>query len=76
MPESAYNITVVIEKRPPLKNMTVVTVDEDLGLGWDPEWSNERIDEIRHKYKHFDWLYVPNFISYKSKFRMGHQGLG
>ena len=56
--ERACNITVVIEKRPPLTDMTVVMVDEDLGLGWDPEWSNERIDEIRHKYEEFDWPYV------------------
>ena len=73
VPERACNITVVIEKRPPLTNMTVVMVDEDLGLGWDPEWSHERIDEIRHKYEQFDWPYAPAFLSYKGKFRVGHQ---
>ena len=72
-PERACNITVVIEKKPPLTDMIVVMVDEDLGLGWDPEWSKGRIEEIRRKYEEFDWPYVSAFISYKSKFRIGHQ---
>jgi hypothetical protein len=73
VPERACNITVVVEKKPSLTDLTVVVVDEDLGLGWNPEWSKERIDEIRHKYEQFDWPYAPAFLSYKSKFRIHHQ---
>ena len=73
VPERACNITVVIEKKPPLTNMIVVMVDEDLGLGWDPEWSDERIEEIRRKYEKFDWPYGSDFINYKSKLRPDRQ---
>jgi hypothetical protein len=73
VPERACNITVVIEKRPSLTELTVVMVDEDLGLGWDPEWSGKRIDEIKHHYEQFDWPYAPAFLSYKGKSRIGHQ---
>jgi hypothetical protein len=71
VPERACNITVVIEKKPSLTDLTVVMVDEDLGLGWNPNWSKERIDEISHKYEQFDWPYAPAFLSYKGKFRIG-----
>ena len=37
MPERACNITVIIEKKPPLTDLKVILVDDDLGLGWDPE---------------------------------------
>ena len=37
--------------------MTVVMVDEDLGLGWDEDWPKEHIDKIREKYEKFDWPY-------------------
>jgi hypothetical protein len=67
MPERACNITVIIEKKPPLTDLKVIVVDDDLGLGWDPEWSKERIDEIRKKYEQFDWPYVPAWQEYKAK---------
>jgi hypothetical protein len=31
----------------------VVIVDEDLGLGWDPAWPQERKDKIYDGYKEF-----------------------
>ena len=44
MPERACNITVIIEKKPPLTDLKVIVVNDDLGLGWDPEWPPEQID--------------------------------
>jgi hypothetical protein len=57
VPQRACNITVILEKKPAYKDLTVVIVDEDLGLGWDTEWPNERIEEIRRRYEQFDWPY-------------------
>jgi hypothetical protein len=67
MPERACNVTVIIEKKPPLTDLRVILVNDDLGLGWDPEWSKERIEEIRKKYEQFDWPYVPAWQEYKAK---------
>ena len=69
MLERACNITVIIEKRPPLTDMKIILVDDDLGLGWDPEWPKERIDEIRKRYEQFDWPYVRAWQEYKAKSR-------
>ena len=42
MPERACNVTVIMEKKPPLTDFKVIVVDDDLGLGWDPEWPSEQ----------------------------------
>lgn len=49
-PERQCNITVVLERRPRLARICVVIVGEDLGLGWDPAWPEERINRIRDAY--------------------------
>jgi hypothetical protein len=67
VPQRACNITVIIEKKPPLTDMIVVMVDEDLGLGWDEGWSKERIDKIREKYEKFDGPYGSAYENYKAK---------
>jgi hypothetical protein len=71
-PQRACNITVVIEKRPTFTEMIVVMVDEDLGLGWDPDWPEEHIERIRRKYEEFDWPYVSAYEAYKARSRMHH----
>lgn len=40
------NVTTIIEKAVGYTNMTVLLVNEDLGLGWDVAWSKERIERI------------------------------
>jgi len=67
VPQRACNITVIIEKKPPLTDMIVVMVDEDLGLGWNMGWPKERIDMIREKYEKFDWPYGSAYENYKAK---------
>jgi len=69
MPQRACNITMIIEKKPPLTDMKIIVVDDDLGLGWDPAWPTERVDGIREKYEKFDWPYVPAWTEFKGKFR-------
>jgi hypothetical protein len=67
MPERGCNITVIIEKKPPLTDVKVIVVDDDLGLGWDPEWPADRIEAIRTKYEQHDWPYVPAWMAYKER---------
>ena len=49
------NIVVILESKPavPDTKFTVILVDDDLGLGWDPAWPKERIDKIYAEYKEF-----------------------
>ncbi len=49
--ERACCITTIIEGRPFYTHITVILVDEDLGLGWDPAWPEERIRAIRAGYE-------------------------
>ena len=65
VPERACNITMILDKKPGLKELKVVMIKEDLGLGWDKEWPVGRIDDIRHKYEQFDWPYSTDFQNYK-----------
>ena len=45
------NITTIISKRPPSVDFSVIISKEDLGLGWDPAWPQERIDKIKTGYR-------------------------
>ncbi len=71
IPERACNVTVIIQKKPPLTDLKVIVVDDDLGLGWDPIWPAERINLIKTKYEEFDWPYVSAWLEFKAK--MGKQ---
>ncbi len=46
-------IRVVLESKTVIEEtqMAVIIVDEDLGLGWDPAWPQERKDKILAEYK-------------------------
>lgn len=50
-PHRACAITSIIESGPPHTRIHVIIVNEDLGLGWDRAWSEERINRIikRHE---------------------------
>jgi len=45
------NITTIISKKPPSVDFAIILVGEDLGLGWDPAWPQERIDKIKSAYR-------------------------
>lgn len=65
VPERACNITMILDKKPGVKEMKVVMIKDDLGLGWDEEWPAKRIDDIKRKYEQFDWPYSAEFQNYK-----------
>lgn len=50
------NVFTIIEGKPLRTDITVVIVDEDLGLSWDESWPRERINRIIENYKKFVWI--------------------
>ena len=50
-PARICNITTIISKKPPGIDFTVVLVNDDLGLGWDPDWPEERKEKIAASYR-------------------------
>jgi len=49
------NVFTIIEGRPLRTDITVIIVNEDLGLSWDESWPRERIAKIIENYKRFVW---------------------
>jgi hypothetical protein len=45
------NVTTIIAKKPPTVEFAIVLTGEDLGLGWDPAWPEERIERIKSAYR-------------------------
>lgn len=54
------NIFTIIEGKPFFTDLNVILVNEDLGLGWDPSWSKDRIMQIVENYKKFVWIPMGN----------------
>ncbi len=52
-PTKVCAITTIIERKPPHTDIHVVIVDEDLGLGWDRSWPEERIKRIVARHEEF-----------------------
>jgi hypothetical protein len=50
-PQRICNITTIISKKPPSVQFAIVLVGEDLGLGWDPDWPEERKEKIAAAYR-------------------------
>jgi hypothetical protein len=50
-PQRICNITTIISKRPPSVDFSIILTGEDLGLGWDPAWPEERIEKIKSAYR-------------------------
>lgn len=55
------NVFTIIENKPFYTDLNVVVVNEDLGLGWDKDWPEDRIKHIRESYKRFAWLPEMNY---------------
>lgn len=49
------NATVILEGKPWMSDISIVLIGEDLGLGWEPDWPQERIDRIRQNYVAGSW---------------------
>jgi len=54
--ERICNIFSVIEGKPFFTDLNVIIVNQDLGLGWDPSWPKNRIEQILENYKKFVWI--------------------
>ncbi len=52
------NVFSIIEGKPSQTDISVVIVNQDLGLGWDPSWPQDRIGRILENYKKFVWILV------------------
>jgi len=52
------NVTTVMEKRPWRTDLTVILVDEDLGLGWNETWPMGRVNRIRSNYERVTWVFA------------------
>jgi len=48
--ERVCNVTTIIEKKPTYTDIAIVLVNEDLGLGWDPDWQEDRKENIGSVY--------------------------
>jgi len=49
------NVTVILEKQPYHTKISVILINEDIGLGWNPAWEEPRITRIRDNYVKFSW---------------------
>jgi hypothetical protein len=50
-PRRICNITTIISKRPPSVDFSIILTHDDLGLGWDPAWPEDRIEKIQAPYR-------------------------
>jgi hypothetical protein len=50
-------VTTILERKPFFTDVTVILIDEDLGLSWDPEWEQERIEKIKRNYEAFTYAH-------------------
>jgi len=53
------NVFTVIEGKPYHTEINVVIVNQDLGLGWDPSWPQDRITDIIENYRKSVWIPFP-----------------
>ncbi len=49
-PQRICNITTILLKKPPSVDFAIVLTGEDLGLGWNPAWPEQRIEKIKSAY--------------------------
>ena len=50
-PGRICNVTTIIDKKPILSDIAIVLVGEDIGLGWDPDWPEDRKERIASVYQ-------------------------
>lgn len=57
-PKRICNVTTIMEKKPWRTEISVIIVDDDLGLSWDETWSRQRIEKIQKAYKEETWVFA------------------
>ncbi len=58
-PSRICRVTTIIEKKPSATDVSILLVDADLGLGWDPAWPEERKEKIASTYLETRKKYYP-----------------
>ncbi len=56
-PDRICNVTIILEKKPAHTDLSIIIVNEDLGLGWNPSWDEKRISQIRADYCQNTWTF-------------------
>jgi L-lactate utilization protein LutB len=57
-PKRICSVISIIEKRPWRTEISVILVDEDLGLSWDETWPEDRIRRIKSNYEKVTWVFA------------------
>jgi len=57
-PKRICSVTTIMEKRPWRTDISVILVNEDLGLGWNEAWSKERVKRIKSNYERVTWVFA------------------
>jgi hypothetical protein len=52
------SVISIIEKRPWRTEISVILVNEDLGLSWDETWPEDRILKIKSNYEKVTWVFA------------------
>jgi hypothetical protein len=57
-PKRICSVVSIIERRPWRTEISVILVDEDLGLSWDETWPEDRIRRIKSNYEKVTWVFA------------------
>lgn len=60
--ERICNVRTILDKEPSYTHLTVMIINKDLGLGWDEDWSEDRIDRIYSSYAALTWMKRPAWL--------------
>jgi hypothetical protein len=47
--------------------MTIILIDEDLGLSWDERWTPRRISKIKADYEAVTWVFARSLHSLRAR---------
>ncbi len=50
-PMRVCTVTTIIEAKPRVTQLSIILVGEDMGLGWDPDWKEDRKENILATFK-------------------------
>lgn len=56
-PGRICSVTMILEKKPAHTALSVILINEDLGLGWDPAWDEKRISKVKSHYYRNYWVF-------------------
>lgn len=62
-PKRICSVTTILEKKPWRTEITVILVNEDLGLGWNETWPKQRIEKIKAAYEKQTWVFASAKVS-------------